>query len=62
MTTTVNFRRGVVVEEADESLFWIELIRESGILAESKLTALEQEAGEILAIMVTARNSARNRS
>src|SRR3954470_4708020 len=40
---------GVVVEEADESIYWIELLGESGALKASRLKELETEAHELTA-------------
>ncbi|MHC2990996.1 hypothetical protein OB13_05085 [Pontibacter sp. HJ8] len=48
---------GIALEEADESLFWIELLEESGIMATSRLASLKQEADELTAILVTIRKS-----
>jgi len=49
----------IVVEEADEVLFWLELISESDI---SKVDpALEKEGKEILYIMSASRKSAKGR-
>lgn len=41
---------GVVVEEADESVFWLEMLSEAGIVPVQRLTALNKEAGELFAI------------
>jgi four helix bundle protein len=49
---------GVVEEEADESAFWLELIIESGLLAEDKVRPLLQEANELTKIMASSRVSA----
>src|SRR5207248_9624524 len=49
---------GVVVEEADESEFWLELIVESGLLSLRLLGPLRQAASELVAIMVASRRSA----
>ncbi|MDD5291190.1 MAG: four helix bundle protein [Patescibacteria group bacterium] len=46
-----------VIEEADESLFWIEIIKESKIIDENRLHSLLKEADEIVAIMVASRKS-----
>ncbi len=43
----------IVVEEADETLFWLEIIQELNILPESAMTDLLVEAEEILKIMAT---------
>ena len=46
----------IVVEEADESLFWIKLLEESGIVEPHKLSGLKQEAEEIIKITTSAKN------
>jgi hypothetical protein len=43
---------GVVLEEADESLFWLELLVESGIAAHEKLGPLLKESDELVSIFV----------
>ena len=52
---------GIALEEADESLFWIELLEESEIVAASRLASLKQEANELTAILVTIRKSSYKR-
>src|SRR5687767_6347748 len=52
---------GIVVEEADETVFWIELLIESKIVQEEKLVALKNEAIEILSILSTARKNSLKR-
>ena len=47
-----------VIEEADESMFWIEIIIESKIIEKNLLLPLLKEADEIVAIMVASRKSA----
>jgi four helix bundle protein len=42
----------IVEEEADESAYWMELLIESGLLPESRLSDLLQETNEILAMTV----------
>lgn len=42
-----------VVEEADETLFWLELIVEAGIFPHEKMKDLIQESEEILKITLT---------
>ena len=49
---------GTVVEEADETAFWLELIAESGILPKDKIDLLHQEANELSAIFVASRKTA----
>ena len=46
---------GVVVEEADETVFWLEIVIESNLLKKELVASLLQEANEITAIMVSAR-------
>ena len=43
---------GNVEQELDETLLWLELIVESGIVREAKMAALHQEAEELLKITV----------
>src|SRR5437016_5634385 len=52
-------KMGIVEEEADETLFWLELLEESEIVATAKLTAIKQEANELIAITVTSIKTAR---
>ncbi|MCG2693747.1 four helix bundle protein [Candidatus Parcubacteria bacterium] len=49
---------GIVIEEADESAFWLEIIIESGLLKSKSVEPLLQETKEILAIMITTSNTA----
>lgn len=54
---------GTVEKEADECVFWLELIVRSKILPEGRLLSLIAEANEILALVVASINTAkRNRS
>ena len=48
---------GTVLEEADESLYWLKLIREGKLIAESKLSLLLKEAAELTAILAAGRKS-----
>ncbi|MBC5993693.1 four helix bundle protein [Pontibacter cellulosilyticus] len=51
---------GIALEEVDESLFWLEMLEEAGIVKSVLLTGLKQEADELTAILTTIRrNSAR---
>ncbi len=50
----------ICVEEADETLFWLELLGDSGIMPKSRLCNLEQEYMEILSILATARKKAKS--
>lgn len=48
----------IVVEEADETQFWLEILVEAGIVEMSVVSDLLKEAGEIVAIMTASKNSA----
>jgi four helix bundle protein len=49
---------GTVAEEADESLHWLELIRDGAFIPEKKIASLVAEADELTAIFTCARRSA----
>ena len=49
---------GVVEEEADETVFWLELIIGSKIRRIKQITPLLDEANELVAIMAASRKSA----
>ena len=49
---------GVVLEEADETLLWLELIAEAKLVSPKRVEPLLVEANELVAIMVTSRKSA----
>jgi four helix bundle protein len=51
---------GVVVEEADETIFWLELLSYVGIMAASRVLGLLQEAKELLAIFAASQRTARS--
>ena len=50
---------GIVVEEADESAFWLELIMDSCILKPELVSPLHHEAEELTAIFTATARSAR---
>ena len=52
---------GVVVEEIDESVFWLEFLVDAGIIAQSRMESLLKEATELLAIFAASQHTARNR-
>ena len=43
----------IVIEEADETVFWLEMIIESDLMKKELVSPLLQEANEIVAIMVS---------
>ena len=49
---------GVVEEEADETLFWLEFIVDAELLAADRIQPLAIEADELVAIMAASRKSA----
>ena len=53
---------GVVVEEADETVFWLELLTESGLIAPERIADLLDEARQLTAIFTAARATARRRT
>lgn len=50
---------GIVAEEADESVFWLELMTENEIVAGPRLEPLLKEARELTAIFTASQNTAR---
>lgn len=50
---------GIVLEEADETTFWLELIQDAGIFTDQKLHSLLREANELVAIFVTSVRTAK---
>ena len=55
-------KMGTVEEEADESGLWLELLGDSGLMPVKRLTALQQEADALTAIVVSSIRTARSRS
>ncbi|MCI0403995.1 MAG: four helix bundle protein [Acidobacteria bacterium] len=50
---------GVVVEEADETVFWIEMLADSGTVRRARLEDLLKEARELLAIFAASQRTTR---
>ena len=50
---------GIVEEEVDESLYWMELLTEAGIEVSINMEALMKEARELLSITVASINTAK---
>lgn len=50
---------GIVLEETDESLYWMEILAEAQIVKADLLTPLMNEANELVAIFVASINTAR---
>ena len=54
-------RLGIVIEEADESAYWLELLVDTKVMKEEKLDSLLQEARELTAIFNASRSTMRKR-
>ncbi len=50
---------GVVVEEADETVFWLEMLGETGAVKAERLLDLESKARELTAIFTAAHQTAK---
>lgn len=48
---------GIVIEELDESLFWLEILLESKLLSEEMVQPLMKETNELISIFVTTKKS-----
>jgi len=52
-------KMGVVVEEADETVFWLELLADSGVVKAIKLRELLAEANQFVYIFSASRRTAK---
>jgi hypothetical protein len=50
---------GIVVEEADEAVFWLELLVETAIVSQARMNGLLAEANELLAIFGASQRTAK---
>jgi four helix bundle protein len=50
----------VTLEEADETLLWLELLSESGLVDPASIRDLKAQANELVAIFAAARKTARS--
>src|SRR5579864_1684219 len=55
-----EFIAKIAVEEADETVFWLELLRDSEIVSSARLSNLLKEANELLAIFAASQRTARS--
>jgi four helix bundle protein len=55
-------RIGVVLEEADESAFWMEIVTEGGFSTQQRSLQLLDEANQLTAIFAASTITARNRA
>jgi hypothetical protein len=51
---------GVVVEEADETVFWLELLVDTGIVKKHVMEGLLAEANQLVAIFAASQRTARS--
>jgi four helix bundle protein len=51
----------IVEEEADESIYWIELLAEAGLVAPNHVDSVKKEANELLAMTVASIKTLRSR-
>jgi len=61
--STADFvaKMGIVEEEADECLFWMEIIMERKLLEPERVQSLHDEADEVLSIVIASIKTARKR-
>ena len=52
----------IVIEEADESSFWLEFIIDESMLKKEQVESLLKEAGELTAIFTSSRKTAQRKS
>jgi four helix bundle protein len=50
---------GIVIEETDEAVLWLELLREGEIVTSGQLQPLLDEAEQLLRVFVASRRTAR---
>jgi four helix bundle protein len=55
-------KMGIVEAGANDCLYWMELLVESGLVAEQKLTSLMEEGNALIAITIASINTARQRT
>ncbi|MBZ5564562.1 MAG: four helix bundle protein [Acidobacteriia bacterium] len=52
-------KMGIVIEEADETVFWLEFLADTGLVPRPRLEPLLVEANELVAIFVASRKTAK---
>jgi four helix bundle protein len=55
-------KMGIVEEECDEALYWMQMLIEADVVKRSRLAELMNEADQIIAIVVSSIRTARSRS
>lgn len=61
-TADMISKLSIVLEEADETLYWMELLVESGLVPASKLKNLMDETNEIVSMLVASLKTLRSKS
>jgi len=61
-TADILHKLAIVEEEADESLYWLELLIESEIVTEKKLSVLMSDINEIVAMTVSSIKTLRSKN
>jgi four helix bundle protein len=61
-TADVISKLGIVEEEGDETIYWLELLVESGIVSRAKVEELLKETDEIIAMTVASIKTLRERN
>ena len=57
-----NAKVGIVLEEADESMFWLELLADAVIIQKARISSLIQEAEELTRIFYSTIQTSRRNS
>ncbi len=53
---------GIVLEEADEAVFWLELLVDSGTVKQNEMEDILREANELLAIFAASHGTAKEKA
>jgi four helix bundle protein len=59
---TFAAKLAIVIEEADETIYWLELLAESGRVKPERLGSLLKEGSELVAIITASRRTAQRHS
>ena len=61
-TADVRAKLAIVEEEAHKSIYWMELLEESGVIGAERVTSLKKEANELVAMTVASIKTMRGRA
>jgi hypothetical protein len=62
VTCRLHLQNGIVEEEADECLYWMEMLIESGLVPTERIASIFKQENELVAIVVTSIRTARGRN